>query len=207
MSCFLLVLSQFLLSYTLFSCTIPYWKHYYMPCVSKARTFFFLAETEHGTQVLAAHFETIPAGRFLFLQHELMAPYSEEQKQGVAETPGSAQHTHSLQCAKHEEGQPPFPGAKSFSLALWGGRQKVKENNLGELIDRWHLTVVTAHLCLRCIHFLLSVWKFCTETTNTLGDLSIWLNSTCDKERRQREQSYVFIVLTRSGNTQLSKTL
>lgn len=75
--------SQFLLSYTLFSCTIPYWKHYYMPCVSKARP-FFLAETEHGTQVLAAYFETIPAGTFLFLLHELMAACSEEQKQGVA---------------------------------------------------------------------------------------------------------------------------
>lgn len=144
------------------------------------------------------HFGTFPAGTFLFLLHELRAACSEEQEQWAAVPSPPLRGSwfctaHTLQYAKHEEGQPLFPGAKSFSLALWGGRQWVKGNKLEELIHRWHLTVVTTHLYFLCIHFLLSIWKFCTGTTNHLGNLSIWLNSTCDKERSQREDSVMFL--------------
>lgn len=113
----------------------------------------------------------------------------------------SVQRAHCLQCVKHEEGQQePATSLRSQILVTtvqWhfeGGRQCVKKNKLEELVHRWHLTsalLVTADLYLWCVHFLLTLWKFCTGTTNNLGNLSIWLNSTCDKEKRQGRECYI----------------
>lgn len=103
---------------------------------------------------------------------------------------------HCLWCVKHEEGQQgtsPFAQERNAchnsTLGLGGDKTAGEEKRTwrtGSQVTCNQWIVVTADLCLRCIHFLLSLWKFCT---NNLGNLSICLKSTCDKGRRQKGKS------------------
>lgn len=64
------------------------------------------------------------------------------------------------------------------------GRHWVEKTGLGELVHRWHTSsalLVTAHLSLWWIHLLLSLCNFRTGGKNDPGNLSICLNSSCDK--------------------------
>lgn len=107
-------------------CSVPCWKHYWMSCVSKARHFFFFG----GDQTMAPRFwqHTLRLSQqahscSCYMNSWLLV--LKNRSSGwlcfhlPSEAPGSAQRTHCLQCVE----QPPFPGAKSFPLALWGGRQ------------------------------------------------------------------------------------
>lgn len=69
------------------------------------------------------------------------------------------------------------------------GKQWVEKTRLRELVHRWHAScalLITAHLSLWWIHFLLSLCNFCTGGKNDPGNLSICLNSSCDKNGGER---------------------
>lgn len=187
-------------------CSVPCWKHYWMSCVSKARRFFFWWRPNHGTKVLAAHFETIPAGTFLFLLHELMAACSEEQKQWVAVL--SPPIRGSWYCTAHTLfavcGAATFPRSQILPIGSLRGK------TVDEGKQTWKTRLQMAFSCSNCslVPQLYPLSSECLEillwNSDHFGE-SVHLTEQYlwEGEEPEGRECYVFVILTRSGSTQL----
>lgn len=129
---------QFLLSYHthLQLCSVPYWKHYCMPCVSKARPFFFGRDrTWHqgSGSTDALRLSQQAHSCYCYMNSWLLV--LKNRSSGwlclhlPSEAPGSAQHTHcsvqSMRRGSHIS-QEPNPSHSHFE----GEDSRWKETNL-----------------------------------------------------------------------------
>lgn len=208
--------SQFLLSYTLiFSCAVFPTENTTVCLVFLRKDLFFWQRQNMAPSFWQhTHFGTFPAGTFLFLLHELRAACSEEQEQwaAVPSPPlrGSwfcTAHTLFAVC-KAWGGAATFPRSQILLTGTLRGK------TVGEGKQTWRTHSQMTFNCSNYSPVLLMypLSSECLEILHWNDELfgeSVHLTEQYlwQGEEPKGRQRYVFVILTKSGNTQLRKRL